>query len=281
MTAPRGYCWRSRIHATVPMSFSQSGRRRQSSKRHLAAVLRGRHSKSRARRARHVAVADRDVDLVVVLERTVVEIGRADHRPEIVDEQRLHVRHARLVFEDAHARLEQLAVHAPARQPNPALIGLRARHDDRQLRRLASPCGGTRRRNALSGRKYGVEMQDAARSTPSTSVWNSDTRRGRAIGRRALDRERRDVAGGRAACRFAAGEDLAAAFEPVLRDDALDVGDDRPLDPRHHVAPHRACRATRPRPPVGDARAADERDAPSTTSSSRCVRLLRRPGGTT
>src|SRR6185295_7934332 len=58
----------------------------------------------------------RDVHLVVVLERSVVEVGRADHGPEIVDEQRLHVRHPRRVLEDAHAGVEHLPVHPPASQ---------------------------------------------------------------------------------------------------------------------------------------------------------------------
>src|SRR4029078_12302756 len=51
-----------------------------------------------------------------------------------------------------------------------------------------------------------------------------------------------------------------AALEPVLRDDALDVRHDWPLDPRHHVAPHRLSPGAL-EPPVRHARAADERDA--------------------
>src|SRR5207245_10510965 len=56
------------------------------------------------------------------------------------------------------------------------------------------------------------------------------------------------------------GQDSAAALEPVLRDDALNVRHDRPLDARHRVAPHRLA-AVRLRPPVGDAGAAGERHA--------------------
>jgi hypothetical protein len=86
-------------------------------------------------------------------------------------------------------------------------------------------------------------------------------RDGRAIGRRVLDGER----GGRARClvrlvRFHAGEDFAAALEPVLGGDALNIRDDGTFDARHHVAPHRFS-VVRPPPPVGHAGAADERDA--------------------
>src|SRR2546421_2992456 len=73
-------------------------------------------------------VAECDVYLVVVFERAVVQVGRADHRPEVVDEQRLDVRHAALVFEHLDAALEDAAVHATARQPHPPLIGVASRH---------------------------------------------------------------------------------------------------------------------------------------------------------
>ena len=73
-------------------------------------------------------------------------------------------------------------------------------------------------------------------------------------------------------------EDLAAALQPVLGGDALERRDDRSFDPRHRVAPRLV--PSQPlaseRPPVRDPGAADERDPPSTTSSSRCVRLLSR-----
>src|SRR6185295_13286521 len=57
---------------------------------------------------------------------------------------------------------------------------------------------------------------------------------------------------------FRTGHDLAAAFEPVLGCDPLDLRYHRSLDARHHVAPHRlAVRGLRP--PVGHAGTADER----------------------
>ena len=57
-----------------------------------------------------------------------------------------------------------------------------------------------------------------------------------------------------------AGQDLAAAFEPVLRRDPLERGDDRSFDPAHGVAPGAPAAAARVEPPVSDARAAGERD---------------------
>ncbi len=51
----------------------------------------------------------------------------------IVDEQHLHVRHRRLIFEDPHAAPQQLAVQPPARDTDPFLIRPRSRHDDRDL----------------------------------------------------------------------------------------------------------------------------------------------------
>src|SRR6476646_1760042 len=51
----------------------------------------------------HLRVAEGDVDFVVVLEGSIVEVGGADHGPEIVDDQRLQVRHARVVLENPEA----------------------------------------------------------------------------------------------------------------------------------------------------------------------------------
>src|ERR1051326_4135796 len=65
-------------------------------------------------------VADREIHLVVVLERAIVEVRRADDRPEIVDDERLHVRHPGLVLEDAHPRLEHLPVHPAAGGAHPS-----------------------------------------------------------------------------------------------------------------------------------------------------------------
>src|SRR5256885_1529380 len=79
------------------------------------------------------AVADREVHFVVVLERPIVEVRRADDRPQIVDEERLHVGHAGLVLEDAHAGLEHLAVHPAAGEPHPLLIGVAPGHDEGHL----------------------------------------------------------------------------------------------------------------------------------------------------
>ena len=44
---------------------------------------------------RDLRIAHADVDLVVVLERPVVDVGRAEHRPQLVDDQHLRVRHRR------------------------------------------------------------------------------------------------------------------------------------------------------------------------------------------
>ena len=103
------YCWRSRIQATVPIELFPQ-RPPLPVRRSVISRLRARSaSKSRVRRAVDGLVADRDVHLVVVLERSVVEVRRADHRPQVVDEQRLDVRHAGVVLEDPHAGLRAAA----------------------------------------------------------------------------------------------------------------------------------------------------------------------------
>src|SRR6476469_2050929 len=62
----------------------------------------------------HSRVAEGDVHFVVVLEGSIVRVGGTDHGPEIVDDQRLQVRHPRLVLEDPDATAEQLSVQPPA-----------------------------------------------------------------------------------------------------------------------------------------------------------------------
>src|SRR4029453_16504612 len=104
----------------------------------------------------------------------------------------------------------------------------------------------------------------------------------RTIGGGALCRKRRRVT--RAHARFVGirpRQDLSAAFHPVLRDDALDLRDHRPFDSGHHVAPHRlfwvGLRHPPPHPsPAPTPAPPTNATVPSTTSSSRCVRLFRR-----
>ena len=116
------------------------------------------------------------------------------------------------------------------------------------------------RRNALSGRKYGVWMSMLV-TAPSISIWKttreavarSDGELLTSIASAApAVRQRRPVSRRR--------QDLAAAFQPVLGEDALQRRHDRPLDARHRVAPRRLA-VVRLQPPVGDAGAAGERDA--------------------
>src|SRR4029453_16712915 len=62
----------------------------------------------------HCCFAERDVDFVVVLERSVVEVRRSDDRPRSIDEQRFHMCHRRTEFVYAHSAFEQLPLQASA-----------------------------------------------------------------------------------------------------------------------------------------------------------------------
>ena len=128
--APRfgllGHCCRSRIQTNGPTIFSHSGRARQRVERDLVAVREIALVVGEQPRG-HVAIAHRDVDFVVVLERSVVHVRRAEHRPDAVDDQDLGVHHRAAVFEDADAGLEQRPPHAAAGEPHPALVGAPAR----------------------------------------------------------------------------------------------------------------------------------------------------------
>ena len=119
----------------------------------------------------HRRLAERHVDFVVVLERSVVEVRRSDDRPRSIDEQRFHMCHRRTEFVYAHSAFEQLAVQAAAGQPNEALVG----DTPGTTTRTSTPRRAARaseRRRARSGRKYGVlmAMSDTA---PSMSIWNT------------------------------------------------------------------------------------------------------------
>ena len=219
------------------MIFSQIGRRRHScsptsSLRAISA------SKSWRRRAATSRVAHDHVDLVVVLERAVVEVGRPDGRPQPVHFQALHVRHPGLILVDPHARFQELPVHPPAGESNPALIGLGAGQDDADI----DPA----RRRPDERLAEGLVRQEVRRRDADLLVRALDQdlkehARGRgAVRRRALHRE-----GGRLPglvprlVGLGAGQDFAAALEPVLRHDALNVRDDRAFESQHHVAPQR------------------------------------------
>ena len=69
-------------------------------------------------------------------------------------------------------------------------------------------------------------------------------------------------------------EDLARGFEPVLREGGLQPHGERAGYLDHGVAGRQRWRVAEP--VVGHADTADKATAPSTTSRSRCVRLLRR-----
>ncbi len=87
-------------------------------------------------------------------------------------------------------------------------------------------------------------------------------RRRRSVRGRALDDDRRGLAGVFERWKvLGPGQDLAAAFEPVLGRHALQRRDDRSFDARHRVAPRPRVLAG-DRPPVGDSGAAGEGDAP-------------------
>ena len=161
---------------------------------------------------------------------------RCRSRPEIVDDEHLRVDHRRLVFVDADARFEQLPPHAPAGEPHPPLIGVAAGDDDADLH------AARRHRHERAAER--AVRQEVRRGDADGLVrafdqqLERDARRGRAIGRRALDDERRRFAA-RMEVRemVASGENLAAALEPVLGGDALNRRHDRSTS-----AP--SCRAT-------------------------------------
>ena len=219
-------------------------------------------SKSRRSRAVHRALAERDVHFVVVLERSVVHVGRADDRPRAVDQQRLHVRHRRAGTRRC-ARRSRAARRTSGGWPDErAADRWRARHDDSDVARRAARRVTSERRSARSGRKYGVlmSMSDTA---PSISIWNTTREEvarsdGELLTSMRLGRARRLAAAGQSRGR---GQNLAAALEPVLGKDALQRGDDRTFDAHHRVAPRRRS-VDRLEPPVRDAGAAGERDAP-------------------
>src|SRR5690348_10074406 len=134
------------------------------------------------------AIAGREVHLIVMLERPVVDVGGADNGPDLVDEERLHVRHTAVVLVDVQPRFEQLAVHAPARQPHPFLIGQPSRNDHGDLHAaLGSPF--QRATEGLVREEVGRRDQDALGRRFDQQL-KQHARDGRSIGRGALDHER-------------------------------------------------------------------------------------------
>src|SRR5262245_35965537 len=71
---------------------------------------------------RNVGVADGEVDFVVVFERSIVEVRRADDGPEVVHDEGFGVGHAGFVLEDADSGAKQGSIEPPAREANPLLI---------------------------------------------------------------------------------------------------------------------------------------------------------------
>ena len=116
------------------------------------------------------------------------------------------------------------------------------------------------RRNALSGRKYGVLMRHRPFGAFDERL-EQHTRGGGAIGGRALDHERRRCwpTCGQILVDVLAAQDLAAALEPVLGEDALDADTTGP-SMRAIMSRQIGFPPERLHPPVGDAGAADERD---------------------
>ena len=78
-------------------------------------------------------VADREVDLVVEAEGTVVEVGGADDSPELVDDEDFGVNHGGLVLVDLGAGLEERAVAAAAGAAGEHVVGLAAGDEDADL----------------------------------------------------------------------------------------------------------------------------------------------------
>ena len=156
------------------MSFSHSGRCCQVVERDFAALVEV-GEKSAGDSRGDGLVADREIDLVVVLEGSIVDVGRADHCPQVVDEQCLDMGHAAAVLENSHAALEQPAVHPAAGQTHPPLVGVRARHDHDDLD--AAPRGADERA------AEGLVRQEIrrGRSAPAASTTRpaSETARGR------------------------------------------------------------------------------------------------------
>ena len=171
-----------------------------------------------------------------------------------------------LVLEDPARRLRAAArTSRRLGEPDPALIGVAAGHDDDDRdaaagraadRRCETPCpaGSTAWRSARCA------------VAPSTSVWNSARDAVERSAGRALDRERRDVADQRVRLvGLRPGQDLAAALEPVLRRRRPEC----PTRPAPRCAP--SCRATSacrriglahqsatPAPPANATRAVDD-----------------------
>ena len=95
-------------------AFCSSERRRHSASEIRVADLRS-CSKSSRNRPGEIAAAHGDVQLVVELERAVVEVGGAEHAPDAVDHQHLRVHHRRLVLVDLDALLQETFVGVPRR----------------------------------------------------------------------------------------------------------------------------------------------------------------------
>src|ERR1051326_116375 len=173
-----------------------------------------------------IPVPDRDVYLVVVLERPIVEIRRAHHGPEIVHEQRLDVRHPAAVLVDADAGADEAPVQPAAREANPSLIRLGTRHQDDDL---DAARGGAA--ESLAERPVRQEVRRRDDDTPTRAFdeeLEEHARRGRAIRRRALDDERRRRAAMHVRLEgLRPGQDFAAALQPVFGDDPRDVRHER------------------------------------------------------
>ncbi len=88
---------------------------------------------------RDLRVDDADRDFLVQLERSGVEVRRADVRPDPVDDHRLLMEERAIVFEHAHSRFEHAAHEVVSGMPDERMIGLLARQHETDRDTIANP----------------------------------------------------------------------------------------------------------------------------------------------
>ena len=110
----------------------------------------------RGQHGRHRVVERDEHDLLVVVERAAVEVGRADRAATAVHGHDLGVHHRGLEVPDPHAAADQLVVRGLAGELAGPLVGVRAGQQDVDLDARAAPPRRAARGRTSSGAKYAV-----------------------------------------------------------------------------------------------------------------------------
>ena len=176
-----------RTSTRTSRGLSRRGRRRHSSSSSRVDRRRSR-SKSAVSRAARPASEDCDVQLVVELERSIVEVGGPDDAPDAVDDHRLRVHHRRPVLVRYDAASQAGARRRAAGELHGLCVGDIAFDQDPDAH-AAPPRPLERPHRRFVREKYGERMS-SVRLAPAIERRNSSFIVAAAAGRRAPEHER-------------------------------------------------------------------------------------------